>query len=64
MTIPLARKKDGKKFLWDGSLYESQQQAAQVMEAYEKDGFEVRLFVEGDKYLVYSRRVAVVESTE
>ncbi len=62
MTIPLARKVDGKKFLWDGASYDSQEQAAQTMEAYEKDGFEVRLFVEDNHYLVYSRRVATQQS--
>jgi hypothetical protein len=63
MTIALAKKVDGKKFLWDGIIYEGQEQAAQTMEAYEKDGFEVRLFVEDDHYLVYSRRVATQPSS-
>jgi hypothetical protein len=63
MAIPLSRKVDSKKFLWDSVVYESQEQAAQTMEAYEKDGFEVRLFVEDDQYLVYSRRVATQQTT-
>jgi hypothetical protein len=27
------------------------------MEAYKKDGFEVHMFLEQDKYLVYTRRL-------
>ncbi|MBI4796141.1 MAG: hypothetical protein HY790_09965 [Deltaproteobacteria bacterium] len=64
MDIPLARKLDGKKFMWDGGTYETEDQAQQVMHGYEKDGFETRMLVEGNHYLVYSRRVAMVQSGE
>jgi hypothetical protein len=60
MTIPLARKVDGKKFMWDGVVYDSDDQAQQVMEGYAKDGFEVQKFVNDGQFLVYSRRVATV----
>jgi hypothetical protein len=63
MTIPLAKKINGKKFLWDGGSYPNRDEAAQAMEAYEKDGFEVQLVTEGDQYLVYSRRVAGQQSS-
>jgi hypothetical protein len=63
MTIPLAKKINGKKFLWDGGSYANRDEAAQAMEAYEKDGFEVQLVTEGDQYLVYSRRVAGQQSS-
>jgi hypothetical protein len=62
MTAPLARKVEGKKFLWDGGTYGTEDEAQQVMHGYEQDGFETRLFVEDDQYLVYSRRVATVQS--
>lgn len=62
MTIPLARKFAGKKFMWDGRTYETEEIARQTLKAYEKDGFEVKLFAEKDQYLVYSRRVAVAET--
>ena len=58
MTIPLFRKMDGKKFMWDGGAYDTQEEAGQVMEGYAKDGFEVRLFEDEGQFLVYSRRVA------
>jgi hypothetical protein len=64
MDTPLARKLEGKKFLWDGGTYASEEEAEQVMHGYEKDGFETRMFVEDGQYLVYSRRVATVEKTE
>ncbi len=64
MDMPLARKVDGKKYMWDGATYETQEQAAEAMHGYEKNGFEVKLFVEEDQYLVYSRRVAAAPSAD
>ena len=64
MNIPLARKVNGKKFMWDGVVYDSDESAQQVMEDYAKDGFEVDKFVEGGQFLVYSRRVAAVAPTD
>ena len=63
MDIPLARKVNGKKFMWDGIVYESDESVQQVMEGYAKDGFEVEKFAEGGQFLVYSRRVAAVAPT-
>ena len=62
MNIPLFRKVDGKKFMWDGATYETREEATQVMEAYAKDGFEVRQFEHDGQFLVYSRRVAEVQA--
>jgi hypothetical protein len=53
---------DGKKFMWDGGAYETSEEAAQVMEGYAKDGFEVRQFEHEGQFLVYSRRVAEVQA--
>jgi hypothetical protein len=58
MTIPLARKIEGKKFMWDGLTYDSKQKAYEVTVAYQSDGFETQLFEEDGHFLVYSRRVA------
>ncbi len=63
MSIPLARKVNGKKFMWDGAVYDSEASAQQVMEDYAKDGFEVQKFVDEGHFLVYSRRVATVEKS-
>ena len=64
MAIPLAQKIDGKKFLWDGVNYESRDEAQQAMEAYKHEGFDVELIESEDQFLVYSRRVAAVQSAE
>jgi hypothetical protein len=58
MTIPLARKMEGKKFMWDGATHATEAEAQEVMRGYEKDGFETQMFVEDGQFLVYSRRVA------
>ena len=63
MDIPSAKKVNGKKFMWDGVVYDSDDQARQIMEDYAKDGFEVQKFDEDGKFLVYSRRVATVEKS-
>ena len=64
MGIPLSQKIDGKKFLWDGVNYESRDTAQQAMEAYKHEGFDVELIESEDQFLVYSRRVAAVQSAE
>ena len=58
MDTPLAKMVNGKKFMWDGAVYDSDESAQQVMEGYAKDGFEVEKFVGGGQFLVYSRRLA------
>ena len=64
MTIPLARTIKGEKFMWDGTTYENKDQAGQTMAVYEKDGFSVQMFKEDDKYLVYSRRIATIQTDD
>lgn len=64
MNIPLARKVEGKKFMWDGITYESDDQARQAAESYEKDGFVVQLFSEDGQYLIYSRRIAEKQTAD
>ena len=64
MDIPLAKNFDGKKYLWDGSVYETEDQARQNLHAYQKEGFEARICKNTDTYLVYSRRVAVKQTQD
>jgi len=63
MDIPLAKKVNGKKFMWDGVVYDSDAATQQVMEDYAKNGFEVEKFVEDGQFLVYSRRVATADKS-
>jgi hypothetical protein len=48
---------NGKKFMWDGVVYESKGEAQDVMEKYKKDSFEVEFIEEEKHYLLYTRRV-------
>lgn len=57
MTTETAREVAGKKFMWDGAQYLTREDARQAMEAYKIDGFEVHLFLEEEKFLVYTRRL-------
>ncbi len=47
---------EGKKFIWDGRLYETSAESARACESYLNDGFEVRSVEENGKFFVYTRR--------
>ena len=49
---------DGKKFMWDGQLYATKEDASRAEESYRKDNFEVQSLEQDQKFLVYTRRVA------
>jgi len=49
--------RDGKKFMWDGQLYDSREDAARAEETYRNDNFEVQRMEQEGKFLVYTRRV-------
>ena len=53
----LAKKIDGKKFMWDKGHYSTEEEAREKLVQYEKDGFEAECAEENGKYLVYTRRV-------
>jgi len=46
-----------KKFMWDGVDFPSKEAVLDAMQTYKKNGFEVELLEEGDKLLLYTRRV-------
>ena len=48
---------DGKKFMWDGKTYDTEEEAREVISGYGKEGFETRMLEEEGKYLAYTRRV-------
>lgn len=48
---------DGKKFMWDKKVYETEQEAEEKKKSYLKDDFEVVKLEEEEKYLLYTRRV-------
>jgi hypothetical protein len=56
MNPNLSLTSDGKKFMWDGRLYTTRDEASTVREACQKDGFEVLVKEEGGEFLIYTRR--------
>jgi hypothetical protein len=65
MSPNLTMTSDGKKFMWDGRLYDTGDEASRKAEAYEKDDFEVRIVQQDGKSLVYTRRtIKEVVATE
>jgi len=48
---------DGKKFMWDGYVYESESEAMKAENGYQKNDFETEILHDEGKYLVYTRRV-------
>ena len=66
MSPDLAMIKDGHKFMWDGQLYDSREQASRMAESYQKENFEIQIEEEGDKFAVYTRRTVkeVVVTTQ
>jgi hypothetical protein len=56
MSPDLAMISDGRKFMWDGQLYDNREAASRAGESYQGDNFEIRMVEEGGKFLVYTRR--------
>jgi hypothetical protein len=53
----MVRYHDGKKFVWDGEEYDDKKAAASAEQKYKEKDFEVWTVPEGDKVLLYTRRV-------
>jgi len=58
MSPNLAMISDGKKFMWDGQLYDNKEEASRVAQSYQGEDFQIQIVEEGEKFLVYSRRTA------
>jgi len=56
MSPNLAMISDGKKFMWDGQLYDNKEESSRAGESYQKENFLIRTVEEGGKFLVYTRR--------
>ncbi len=48
--------------MWDGAVYETEDQARQTAQVYRQNGFDVQLFEEAGQHLVYSRRLTAVQT--
>jgi hypothetical protein len=51
---------DNKKYIWDGKIYEAEDDALSAAAEYEKNNFEFQLIQEEGKCLLYTRREAVL----
>jgi hypothetical protein len=56
LTI-ISKKFEGKKFMWDGKTYETEDLAKDAEKTYKENGFETRRISEGDGFSLYTRRV-------
>jgi hypothetical protein len=56
MNVEETRYEGNSKFIWDGEIYESSADAENKKKSYEESGFETRIYSEGGKYMLYTRR--------
>ncbi len=47
---------DGKKFMWDGQVYENKEEASRAGESYQNENFQIEMVEEDGWFLVYTRR--------
>jgi hypothetical protein len=57
MDVKPVRQVGNSKFMWDGEIYEGHGDAAKRKAEYEGKGFEVQMFEQEGKHLLYTRRV-------
>jgi hypothetical protein len=57
MGANLSLVRDGKKFLWDGRPYATQEEALHAGEAYRDNKFEICMVEAEGQFLLYTRRV-------
>jgi hypothetical protein len=55
--MPKARLFDGKKFMWDGEEYDSEEKASAREKEYAEKGFDVQSLREDGKISLYTRRI-------
>jgi len=56
MNPNISMSSDGKKFMWDGVVYDSKQDASRAAQSYQDENFQVHMVEDGGKFLVYTRR--------
>ncbi len=57
MNVEQVRYLAKEKYMWDGAVYETQDDAEKRKSEYESNKFQVQLFEQEGKYLLYTRRV-------
>ncbi len=57
MEVQEVRYVDKDKYMWDGAIYETKEEAENKKAEYEDNNFQVQLLEQEGKFLLYSRRV-------
>ena len=57
MDVENIRYEGNSKFMWDGEIYDSHKDADDKKKEYEGNEFEVRMFEQEGKHLLYTRRI-------
>lgn len=57
MTPNLTIAAEGKKFMWDGRVFDTREESLRQAAAYERENFDVRTADQDGKFFVYTRRV-------
>ena len=53
----ISKKFEGKKFMWDGKTYQTEDLAKDAEKTYKENGFETKMISESDGFLIYTRRI-------
>jgi hypothetical protein len=51
---------DNKKYMWDSKAYANENEARNTAAEHGKNGFDVQVIKDDGKFLIYTRRLAVV----
>ncbi len=57
MEVEQVKHVDREKYMWDGAVYETEEEAKSKKSEYEKNDFQVQLVEQEGKCLLYTRRV-------
>jgi hypothetical protein len=54
--MELARRFGGKKFMWEGQAYSTEEEAMKTAQKYQADGFQAELVAEDNGFYIFTRR--------
>jgi len=57
MEVEEVKHLENEKYMWDGAIYDTEEEAENKKAEYQEKDFQVQLFEQEDKYLLYTRRV-------
>ncbi|NQT84592.1 hypothetical protein HQ563_16355 [bacterium] len=57
MEVEEVKHLENEKYMWDGAIYDTEEEAENKKAEYQEKDFQVQLFEQEGKYLLYTRRV-------